>query len=80
MIEYLGDLNKIKWNSKTEQVEQVILDSESDPIQLVFDGESLQIQTKDISYLSLDFETLERLNYFLEQAETLYNSKYEKQD
>jgi hypothetical protein len=80
MIEYLGDLNKIRWNAKTEQVEQVILDSESDPIQLVFDGESLQIQTKDISYLSLDFETLERLNYFLEQAETLYNSKYEKQD
>ena len=55
MIEYLGDLNKIRWNAKTEQVEQVILDSESDPIQLVFDGESLQIQTKDISYLSLDF-------------------------
>jgi len=82
MIEaqYLGDLNKIRWNAEAEQVEQVIFDSECDPIQLVYDGMSLQVQTKDISYVSFDYQILKRLNEFLEQAETIYNSKYEEQD
>ncbi len=63
MIEYLGDLNKIRWNAETEQVEQVILDSECDPIKLIYDGESLQIETKEISYVSLDFQILLMMVY-----------------